>query len=259
MPVDLRCEYLPNPLGIGTGAPRLSWKAEVRGNGVFSQTAYQIIADEDPESLEKEMGQLWNSGKVYSGISTPITYGGKPAESRQVVYWKVRIWDQDDHPSAWSRMAHWETALLDTGDWSAQWIGTGEDRKPTVAATLPAPYFRKTMHLKGGIRRARIYVSGLGYYEILVNGCRPDDRVLAPAPSNYDRRPLYDLIYYYDDQSTTRVYYNTLDVTSLLQSGDNTLWYCFGQRLVQSTRSHGRRKNVVRYTQAVASDGGGIR
>ena len=42
-PVNLRCEYMKNPLGVDRPAPVLSWEieAELKARGV-RQTAYQV-------------------------------------------------------------------------------------------------------------------------------------------------------------------------------------------------------------------------
>jgi alpha-L-rhamnosidase len=237
MPYDLRCEYLQDPLGIENKTPRLGWRLQAEHTGL-EQSAYQILVSDSKELLNKGSGNYWDSGKTKSAISTPILYQGKSIESKQQIYWKVRIWDQDDNVSHWSKIAYWERAL-DPEDWKAKWIGaSGNNQIPTSIA--PAPYFRKVVNVSNQVKKARVYVSGLGYYKMLINGHNADDRVLAPAPSNYDRRPLEDLIYFYDDQSTTRVYYNTFDVSELMKKGENVInmvlgngWYNQRDRIVE--------------------------
>jgi alpha-L-rhamnosidase len=41
-PVKLRCDYLDNPLGIDSEAPRLSWQSDSLARN-WRQTAYQIL------------------------------------------------------------------------------------------------------------------------------------------------------------------------------------------------------------------------
>ena len=237
IPYDLRCQYLQNPLGIEASTPRLSWRL-VTATKAVEQSAYQILVADNEGVLNTNKGNYWDSGKIKSGVSIPIIYEGKDIGSRQRLYWKVRIWDQDDNVSQWSKTAHWERAL-ETSDWTAKWIGATVDDLSSTS-TNPAPYFRKVVNASNQIKKARVYVSGLGYYEMLINGHKADDRVLAPIPSNYDRRPLEDLIYFYDDQSTTRVYYNTFDVGELLKPGENLInivlgngWYNQRDRTVE--------------------------
>lgn len=118
---DLRCEYLKDPLGIDAIPPRLDWiiTSEQRGQ---RQTAYQILVASSAATLDKDQGDVWDSGKVMSDETTHVAYAGRPLASRQICYWKVRAWDGDGKPSPWSKPARWEMGLLKANDWSAQWI-----------------------------------------------------------------------------------------------------------------------------------------
>jgi len=111
---QLRCEYKTDPLGIGVRRPRLSWVLASTRRGV-AQSAYQI-------RVVDEQGELWDSGKVSSGQSIHVPYGGSALRSGQRCTWQVRIWDEMGRPSDWSEPAHWEMGLLQVGDWQADWI-----------------------------------------------------------------------------------------------------------------------------------------
>jgi hypothetical protein len=202
----LRCEYLENPLGIDAAQPRLSWILDSNERGQ-RQTAYQILAASSADELKKDRGDLWDSGKVSSDQTTFVTYGGKPLASRQACFWKVRSWDQDGQPSPWSKVAFWEMGLLKTDDWQAQWIA-----RTTNMDELPAPLFRRELTLDGKIKRARVYICGLGYYELHINGQIVGDQLLDPGYTRYDRRDLYV----------------THDVTSLLKRGPNAIGVILG-------------------------------
>ena len=128
---QLRCEYLKDPLGLDAAKPRLSWivASDERGQ---RQTAYQVLVAASPERLGQEQGDLWDSGKVASDETAQVVYAGKPLVSRQACLWKVRVWDRDGKPSAWSEPARWEMGLLKAADWSARWIEA--DLQPAAAA-----------------------------------------------------------------------------------------------------------------------------
>ena len=81
--------------------PRLSWtlRSDVRGQ---RQTAYQVLVASSPELLQGQQGDLWDSGRVSSDETAQVVYAGKPLPSRQACFWKVRAWDRDGTPSAWS-------------------------------------------------------------------------------------------------------------------------------------------------------------
>jgi alpha-L-rhamnosidase len=226
-PVNLRCENLSSPNAIDIPNPRLSWQL-ISDERNQKQIAYHIIVTDDLEQLERNTGYFWDSGKILSEESLNISYNGKELHSGNLLYWKVRVWDADGNVSDWSQTASWSMALLDRNEWKAQWIGEHEDLLPDSAITGPAPYFRKVFKLVNTVKSAKVYVSGLGFYELYLNGHKVGDHVLAPAQTNYDRRKLNNLIYFYDDQSTQRVLYNTYDVTSLLKNGDNAVGMILG-------------------------------
>lgn len=226
-PYDLKCEYLTNPIGIENPKPVLFWKLKSTGHNQV-QSAYQVLVSSSEENLRQDIGDLWDSGKVFSEQSVFVRYAGAPLHSTQRVFWKVRAWDQSGAQSDWSPPAFWEMALLDSSDWKSMWIGRGEDKNPNSFETDPAPYFRKQFTLNKKIKRARVYITGLGYYELSLNARTVGEGALVPAQTNYDRRNLRNLIYYYDDQSTTRVLYNIYDVTGMLRQGDTVAGVILG-------------------------------
>ncbi|HWP39315.1 MAG TPA: hypothetical protein VNL70_00220, partial [Tepidisphaeraceae bacterium] len=112
-PTRLRCEYRDDPIDIETQRPRLSWRLESddpsgRGQG---QSAYQIVV------LDHSGQVIWDSGKVASSQTDQIVYGGAALATCQQVWWKVRLWDLEDHASDWSAPATWTMALLHPQDW----------------------------------------------------------------------------------------------------------------------------------------------
>jgi len=118
---NLRCEYRVDPAGLDVVQPRLSWtlKSTQRRQ---KQTAYQVAVSSSLATLSRDEGDLWDSGKVLSDQTIHVVYGGKPLRSRAQAHWKVRVWDKDGRPSAWSQPAHWTMGLLARADWQAQWI-----------------------------------------------------------------------------------------------------------------------------------------
>ncbi|MCC8407448.1 glycoside hydrolase family 78 protein [Mucilaginibacter sp. UR6-1] len=225
--VNLRCEYLSDPIAVEDQHPLLSWQLTSIYTGK-SQKAYQVLVASSPVLLAQNKGDYWNSGKVNSSNSTQVIYGGKPLSSRKQVYWKVMVWDEKNIVSGWSKTASWRMGLLQPADWQAKWIGEMRDPQPDSAITYPAPFFRKAFTVKKKIKRATAYVSGLGFYELYINGKKIGDQVLAPAVTNYDNRPLKKLLYPYDDQSRQRVLYNAFDVTNYLIRNDNAIGILLG-------------------------------
>lgn len=224
--VDLRCEYLENPLGLDVPAPRLFWKMEATNQGA-RQTAWQIQVSSSEEKLSSGMPDFWDSGVVKSDQSIQIEYKGKPLQSGQKVFWRVKIWNETGAESPWSKTSSWEMALMIGSDWQAKWIGAP---KSMMSGELKyaSPFFRKEIQLSGKVKKARAYISGLGYYELYLNGKKSGDHVLSPNKTNFDRRQREKWSEARVGNMNTRVLYETHDITSLLQEGKNTLGVVLG-------------------------------
>ncbi len=203
---QLRCEYLENPVGIDATTPRLSWIV-TSDRRAEQQTAYQILVASSATKLKANDGNLWDSGKVPSNETVQIHYAGQPLQSSQQCFWKVRAWDKNGEPSSWSKPAVWEMGLLAAGDWQAQWIG-----RTTDTNSQPAPLLRRKFELPEQVKRATVYVCGLGYYELHLNGKQVGHRLLDPGYTRYDKRVLYA----------------TYDVTAQLKRGPNALGVILG-------------------------------
>ena len=219
---DLKCNNLYDPAGTGE-IPVFSWIASSSVRGT-SQTAYQIIVDPDEGNLKSGNDCLWNSGKVSSDESFNIMYMGEELSPSEKYYWKVRIWDNNDKPSEWTRAAFFITGLFDKEDWNgARWIGYEEI--PDSMLLVPGkhkgtrieddvavkrtviPYFREEIFLDKKIKEAYAFVSGPGHYELYINGNKTGDRFLSPGWTDYDKT----------------CFYNTYDVTDELKKGKNTI------------------------------------
>lgn len=197
-PSGLTCEYLKDPLGLDVQQPRLGWQLTAtndRDRGQ-RQNAYQIIVASTASRLDQGRGDLWDPGFVKSNQSMLVPYKGKPLQSGQVCYWKVRVRDESARTSAWSQPASWSMGLLQSQDWTAQWIGSDRifERKqgwPPPDNDVPDPWLRKGFELSAKPERATIYIASVGYHELYVNGKKVGDAVLSPSVVNYRKRARY--------------------------------------------------------------------
>lgn len=226
-PTNLRTEMKHNPEGIDISVPRLMWQIESDLQDV-KQTNYQIIVAESVKDLDKQQNLLWNSGKISSGSSVFIPYEGKMLQSRRTYYWKVKVWTNKGE-SAWSEMNKWTMALTDAGEWNAKWIGLdnsmNESDRLTGETRLTARYLRKAFQVPSQIKNARIYITGLGFYECYINGKKVGSDVFAPTATDYSKH----------------INYNVYDVTDLLSKGDNTIGVTLGNGRFFSMRREGVR------------------
>ena len=110
---DLRTNNLASPLGIDT-TPVLSWTVTSDGFNQV-QTHYQIEAAVSLDDLTAEKQLLWDSGQTASAANYGIAYQGKEPVSRQRVYWRVKVWN-NQLSSEWSTPDFWEMGLLSSSD-----------------------------------------------------------------------------------------------------------------------------------------------
>lgn len=240
-PKKLTCEYLKNPAVVDVLNPRLSWiNIAEKGERGQTQTAWQIRVATSKEMLE--IPDLWDSKRVESFQSTRIEYDGKPLKSRQECWWQVHVWDKNGEVSGWSEPAFWRMGLLNESDWQATWIGApwqGEetlpapsDRSVRVPNHLPppAPMLRKEFAVNKEVEKAVVYVTGLGYFELYLNGKKVSDDVLVPNQTNYSERPdLPQRFIPVDDNFREyKVMYLAYDVKDMLNEGENAIGSILG-------------------------------
>ena len=166
VPVNLRTEYLREPIGLDTKSPRFTWEYK-GGEKNFLASRSEIRIGTSPDNLQPYTGNM---------ILKPHTR----------YYWNVTVWDQDGEICETSETATFETAKLDPSDWSGKWITDSHDKE-----FEPAPMFRKTFTLGKEIEEARVYVAAAGYYDLFINGKRVGENYLDPGYTHFDKRILY--------------------------------------------------------------------
>ena len=129
--------------------------------------------------------------------------------------------------SAKDEQAVWATIGFDDSGWAAARVGGPNGVEPwkevsvEVARDLSARVLRKDFDVKAPVRRATAYISGLGLFELYLNGSKIGDQVLAPAASEYNKR----------------VYYMTFDVTQHIKDGANAVGVMLGSGRYFAPRS----------------------
>lgn len=206
---DLKCEYKTNPLGIDNISPRFSWKLvqtnQTRGQ---KQTAFQILVASSLDNLNKNNGDVWDSGKVKSDQSVNNIYQGASLESAKKYFWKVKIWDANGLETQWSNEATFTTGLFNQNDWKGDWILKENQSKSDHN------WYRKTFTLTDNPSTALVFVASFGYHELYVNGQKVTDDVVNPV-STYMKE---------------RIAYLTYDISDKLKKGDNviSIWHAAG-------------------------------
>ena len=230
-------EYQTHAMALETFTPRFGWQLSAVRNGTM-QTAYELEVSA-VDAGKREM--MWQTGKVISGNSQRVVYGGKELEKGRKYVWRVRVWDENNQATVWSSANEFRMAPdLQQGD--ACWIGAirAEDAGIPVGVRFPytelrTPEYRATWNSVDSLSRrsivlrksfaaekkieeAMVYICGLGHYELSVNGNKVGDSEFAPLWSEYDKT----------------LYYNSFDVSNLLRKGDNVMGVLLGNGFYNS-------------------------
>ncbi|MFE2499273.1 glycoside hydrolase family 78 protein [Streptomyces scopuliridis] len=191
-----RAEHHRQPLGVGEARPRLSWEVFDVPAG-WQQAGYEI------ESVDPDTGQAVSSGRIDSDDSVLVPWPHPDLGSRSRRQIRVRVWGaQSPEVSGWSPALALETGLLEATDWTAEFI-----TPDSPAADESVPLLRRDFTVTGPVRRARLYATALGLYELELDGVRVGEDALAPGWTSYHHR----------------LRYQTYDVTDVLRPGSNAL------------------------------------
>lgn len=233
---NVTCEFVKNPIAVVNRQPRFSWEIVAEKNDIF-QTAWQIVVRNEENEV------VWNSGIQNGSDTTDISYKGKSLKSTSVYVYQIFAWLNTGEMIK-SEESYFETAFLDDTDWKAQWIEPDplpqlsenpllrakKDWQDVISAMMrgemnamkteeeiwnalplepydPAVQMRRIFLVNKSVKRARLYVTAHGIYEVKINGKPVTDSRLNPGFTSYDRRLKYQ-VYAVDE---------------LLQSGKNAI------------------------------------
>lgn len=201
--IELRTEYLDDPIGLDCRAPRFTWRWEAGPAGMV-QRGYQLTVALDSNVLKGGGRSLWTSSVISSTQS--VVFAGPMLRAFTTYYWRVTVRDGAGRMHT-SRIARFETGMMDASDWKGAWIS--DEGSVDLG---PAPLFRKAFELSKPVRSARAYVACGGLFELHINGRRIGDHMLDPAYTRFDRRTLYV----------------THDITDALRQGGNAVGVVLG-------------------------------
>ena len=182
--VNLAVNHIVNPLGFDLGAkPTFSWIVEDSA-GTRATESRIVIARGD--------STVCDTG--WADLDAKACALELDLEPRTRYEWRVSV-RTDAGEEAASEPAWFETAKMGE-EWSAQWITCDfeEPRHPVFFKEL-------SPELLSDAVSARLYICGLGLYDVRIDGCAISDELLAPGTHAYDQW----------------LQYQTYDVTALLQ------------------------------------------
>ncbi|MFD1771997.1 family 78 glycoside hydrolase catalytic domain [Sphingobacterium suaedae] len=210
-----------NPWGINTSTPTFSWQLHSDGYDV-SQHAYRIEVALDAAFRKNTL--QWDSEWQQTAQSLHRPYRGKPLTAGTTYFVRITVKDNHGH-TAVSKTQQMHIGLLDPADWAdAAWITKDllpdsliqplplSSSKLRIDKSYDLPVFRKSVHLTKRLKSSVAYISGLGHYELLLNGKTVDDAVLQPGWTKYDKE----------------AYYVVYDITKQWRQGKNTFAVLLG-------------------------------
>lgn len=239
--IELKTTIRENSLSPTKITPFFSWKLISKKRNQ-AQSAYQIFVALSPEDLKSSKNLIWDSGKKESSQSIFIEGSSFDLQAAQTYFWKVKVWNQNDQESGWSKTAAFKTGLLQESDWkNAKWIGyedmdpekrmvpgvhgNGNNLGDKCLDSPVIPMFRKEFDVNKKVKDATLYITGLGQYEATINGQRVGNGFLTPGWTNYDKTVLY----------------NIYDVSSLMQKGSNAIGVIVGNGFYNINRERYRK------------------
>lgn len=175
---DLRTEYQKDPIGLNCRRPRFSWKIETEERNTL-QKSYRIQV-----SLDEK--KVWDSGKVESQESVLIAYSGE--ELLPETIYRVHLSVEDNHGNRAEGEMQFETGIFSTQDFQAEMITHDFPDEETAC-----PVFERTFAISKKVRRARVFATAQGVYELALNGCRIGADRMTPGWTSYHHRLQYQI------------------------------------------------------------------
>jgi alpha-L-rhamnosidase len=184
---DLRINGIKNPIGFSYEMLKCSWKVKDTHAKKQKRAKIEVSLSEDFESIlyVKDDKFLDSTGEQIQIECQPKTK----------YYYRIEV-ETDEGEIATSEIETFETGKMDE-KWSANWIGT-------QSCDEFHPLFRKEFAIKKPVKSARLYISGLGLYEVSINGDKVGNECLTPLYSDYHNE----------------IQYQTYDVTGMLSNNN---------------------------------------
>ncbi len=201
-------ENLTNPIGLDCQTPRFTWIIKSADRQVM-QSAYELRVGISKDLAKETKSIAWESGRIDSENSVYVKYNGDDLLAGTRYFWQVRIWDNKRNVSDWSDIAWFQTGLMSHQGWKAAWISA------EPVDNINAYYFRKDFRTDGSkkILKASAYITAKGMYEASINGKRMGDLFFTPGWTSYNNR----------------IQYQVYDLTTVLNSGENTFGIILGE------------------------------
>ena len=165
---NVKVNGIENPVGYTLDSVSVSWNVEEAAGQKQAEAKIEVSLSEDFASiLYEKKGELAQAGTELELTLTPCT----------AYYYRITVTDETGDQAV-SDVCTFETGKMGT-PWTAQWISA--EREDTFH-----PVFTKKFTTAGEVRKARLYITGVGLFEAYVNGKKLGEEYLTPYVTNYE-------------------------------------------------------------------------
>jgi alpha-L-rhamnosidase len=230
---SLRSQFPSDVIGLPAEQIELSW--QVSSDHVDAvQLGFEIESAADLNFINFVI-----TTRQIGDQSQWVKCAGSPANSRETRFFRVRIETQYGWTD-WSLPLVHETGLVEASHMVG--VAIGDEN----LADGPAALLRTVFETKKKIKHARLYATAHGVFDILLNGKKVGNQVLAPGWTPYQHRILVE----------------TYDVTDQLFTGKNALgalladgWYRGKFGFVGLYNNYGEHTSFLCQLEIVYEDG----
>ncbi len=187
--------------------PLFSWQISSETPD-FAQSACRVLIADNPESINEDVGNVWDSGKDEEMGQLQYKYKESLLESGKSYFFKVKVWDSKGRHSHWSEVKRFWTPLDYPEDWKAKWITYSYHPDSAL------PIFKREIDIENieQIESAHLYITAPGFYDAFINGDKIGNNVLDPGQTNYE----------------DYTYYSVYEISTDLVKGKNVLGVMLG-------------------------------
>ena len=189
--INLKCLGLINPLGIDEIHPRITWNIDSGQRQIAFEVIYSIN-----DGIKRTSGKKISSSMFYVFEDN--------FNSRDRVTYSIKVFDSNNSNGTESEKASFEFGLLHKEDFLGKFVSG--DYKVNKKYRYPVSCFRKKF-LLNTFKKARLYITSLGNYDVTINKRKVTGEVLTPGYTDYKKR----------------VQYQTYDVTEYVKIGNNEI------------------------------------
>lgn len=193
---ELRMNYQKELMAV-TEVPQFNWMIDSEARNV-RQKAYQLqIAKED---TFQEI--VYDSGRIESEESAHVEAEFE-METASRYFGRVKIWTESEE-TEFSPVCSFLSGVMNQNEWKACFVSPeGEEQ----AEESEGNYIRKEFEVFGRVKRAYLFTTALGLYQLWMNGEKIGNEELSPGWTSYRKHLLYQ----------------THDVTEVIREGKNVI------------------------------------